>query len=158
MRTIVARDLMTPEILGVDESWTVQEATQYLVDHAISGAVVRNESGEIAGVLSLTDIASNSADGGSRVGIDRSQPGFYASGWDEQVDPSDLARMHFTDSGCTVGEVMTPDVFSVDADAPVSEIATTMLGAHIHRLLVTEDGEFVGLISTSDLLGLLVQD
>lgn len=55
-----------------------------------------------------------------------------------------------------VRDVMTPSVFSVREDATVSEIATTLLHHHLHRVLVLRDGEVVGLISTSDLLGLLV--
>ncbi len=158
MRPIVARDLMTPEVLGVRESSTVQEVAAYLVDHEISGAVVRNDRGEITGVVSLSDIASAAADRGTRVGVDRSWPDFYASDWDDRLDASDLSRVHFADTELAVREVMTPDVFSVDADAVVSEVARTMLESHIHRVLVRENDEFVGVISTSDLLGLLVQN
>ena len=57
-----------------------------------------------------------------------------------------------------VGEIMTPTVFSVGEDASVSEIASLMLRGHLHRLLVTRDERPVGIVSTSDLLGLMVEE
>lgn len=158
MRPIVARDLMTPDVLGVPETWTVQETAQYLVDHEISGAVVRAEDGRTTGVVSLTDIAAAAADQSSRIGVDRRWPGFYASDWDERLDTTDLARMRFDPDEPTVGDVMTPDLFTVDVDTEAPAIAREMLESHIHRVLVEEKGEIVGVITTSDPLGLLVQD
>ncbi|HEX9733945.1 MAG TPA: CBS domain-containing protein [Thermoanaerobaculia bacterium] len=57
-----------------------------------------------------------------------------------------------------VADVMTPEVYHVTEDATVSEIASLMIDHHLHRLLVTRDDEPVGIISTSDLLGLLIDD
>ena len=39
----------------------------------------------------------------------------------------------------------------------VSEVAATLLDLHLHRLLVIDEDELVGIISTSDLIGLLVE-
>jgi CBS domain-containing protein len=36
-------------------------------------------------------------------------------------------------------------------------VAERMVESHIHRLLVTRDEKVVGILSTSDLLGLLVE-
>jgi CBS domain-containing protein len=43
-------------------------------------------------------------------------------------------------------------------DTPVSELAETLIEEHVHRLLVTRDERVVGIVSTSDLLGLLVEE
>ena len=61
-------------------------------------------------------------------------------------------------SGWTVADIMTPEVYSVAEDAQVSEIASTLLDNHLHRLLVIRDGTSAGIISTSDLLGLLIDE
>jgi len=37
-------------------------------------------------------------------------------------------------------------------------VASRMLDSHVHRLLVTRDGRPVGIITTSDLLGLLIDE
>ncbi len=57
-----------------------------------------------------------------------------------------------------VGDIMTPEVRSVTEDAPVPEVATVMLENHMHRVLVTRDNLPVGIVSTTDLLGLLVEE
>ena len=57
-----------------------------------------------------------------------------------------------------VGEIMTPTIFSVGEDATVSEVASVMLRGHLHRLLVTRDDRPIGIVSSSDLLGLLVEE
>jgi CBS domain-containing protein len=57
-----------------------------------------------------------------------------------------------------VRDIMTPAIESVPEDATVSEVASRMLDSHVHRLLVTRDGRPVGIITTSDLLGLLIDE
>jgi len=58
----------------------------------------------------------------------------------------------------TVRDIMTPALVSVTEDATVSEVASKMLDGHVHRLLVTREGQPLGIITTSDLLGLLVDE
>ena len=55
----------------------------------------------------------------------------------------------------TVGDVMTPHVVSVDANATPRQIANVMRGRSIGCVIVTEHGRTVGLITVSDLLDLL---
>jgi CBS domain-containing protein len=37
-------------------------------------------------------------------------------------------------------------------------VAETLINSHIHRLLVTSDERVVGIVTSSDLLGLLVRE
>jgi CBS domain-containing protein len=52
---------------------------------------------------------------------------------------------------------MTPSIFAVDEEMPVSRVAEKMIRSHLHRLLVTRRRKVVGILTTSDLLGLLVE-
>ena len=69
----------------------------------------------------------------------------------------DIAASSFAGSQ-TVADLMTPDIQSVPEEAIVPEIASLMLEDHLHRVLVVRDGKPVGIVSTSDLLGLLVHE
>ncbi len=69
----------------------------------------------------------------------------------------DIAAGTFSTSH-TVAEIMTPDIQSVPEEAMVSEVASLMLEDHLHRVLVVRDDQPVGIVSTSDLLGLLVDE
>jgi CBS domain-containing protein len=60
------------------------------------------------------------------------------------------------DGDIHVREIMTPIVYAVPEEMPVPEVAERMIESHIHRLLVTRGEKVVGILSTSDLLGLLV--
>ena len=66
--------------------------------------------------------------------------------------------MSVQEEGVSAEELMNSTIYSVDVETPASEVAKTMLDSHIHRLLVTEDDKLVGIITTSDLLGLLVEE
>ncbi len=158
MRPIVARDLMTPKVLSVDQNLTLAELAAFLIDHQITGAVVEADPGEYVGVVSITDVAAATADGGERITRDRTRPDFYVRGWQETLAEEELSSLHLEEDGLLVRDIMTSSICSVDAEATVSEVAATMLKGHLHRVLVTEGDELVGIISTSDLLGLLVDD
>ncbi len=158
MRPIVASDLMTLDVLSVPGNLSLAELAAFLVDHQISGAAVVDEDQRFIGVVSATDVATAAAEGGERIGWGRTRNDFYARGWESKLDREDLSTMRLEEDGLRVRDVMTPTIYSVPMDATASEVATTMLKSHLHRLLVTDGDEIVGIISTSDLLGLLVDE
>jgi CBS domain-containing protein len=157
MRKITAHDLMNPDVLTVRDSMSVRELARFLLDKQISGAPVVDEKGNLAGVVSLTDIvavASNDVD----VANDRRNPDFYLRDLEETYSEEEVQNFRIEEEDLPVREIMTPTVYSVDEEATVSEIASMMLDGHLHRILVTRNGTAVGIISTSDLLGLLVEE
>lgn len=156
MRLLTAKDVMNPNVITVFDDMSVDEAAGVLVDNEISGAPVENRDGQLVGVLSLTDIAEASAEG-RQFDNDRSNPEFFVRGWEEKLTVEEMRRFHVEDEGVLVREIMTPTVYSVDESTPIAEVAETMIDSHIHRLLVTHDEKPTGIISTSDLLGLLVE-
>jgi CBS domain-containing protein len=152
MRPITASDLMNPEVLTVQTGMTVRELASFLIDNEISGAPVADGEGRLVGVVSLADIAA-AATGEDRSGEDGS--GYFGRAWeDESLDEEDVEDLPL--DGMRVADIMTPQVYSVKEDATVSEIASLLLKQHLHRLLVTREDRAVGIITTSDLLGLLV--
>ncbi len=157
MRPITAADLMNPEILTVPENMTVRELARFLVDNQITGAPVEDETGKLVGVVSLVDIAAVASDAGD-VSADRSSPDFYVRGWEDTISDEEIRSFRVDNEDLLVGEIMTPTIFSVGEDAPVSEVASMMLRGHLHRVLVTRDERPLGIVTTSDLLGLLIDE
>ena len=172
MRPITAADVMNPNVLTVRDDMTVAGLARFLVEHEISGAPVADAEGRLVGVVSVTDVAvavSERAAAGERRVPGRSE--FFARAWEEEgAEPFGVEEIGIgaggesgeggdaRDGGRTVRDIMTPTVYSVPEDTPVSEVAETMIESHVHRLLVTREGRVVGILSTSDLLGLLVED
>lgn len=57
----------------------------------------------------------------------------------------------------TAEDAMTREIVMVGPDATVDELARTMLEHHVHRLLVGEDRELRGVVTTFDLLRVLAR-
>ena len=155
MRDITARDLMNPEVLTVPDSMSVRELARFLTGKQISGAPVVDEDGNLTGVVSVTDVAA-AASNEVGIGPERRNPDFYLRDLEQAYSQEDLQQFHIEQEDLPVRQIMTPTVYSVDEEATVPEIARMMLDGHLHRILVTSSGNAVGIISTSDLLGLLV--
>lgn len=153
MRLITASDLMNPAVLTVRDDMTVEELASYLVDNEITGAPVLDRRGRLVGVVSLVDIAEV-ASGNPRPGAAR--PGFFQRVPEGRLSDEALERLRRGSDQLKVRDIMTPEIFTVSEDAAVSEVASKMLREHLHRLLVIRGSEVVGIVSTSDLLGLLV--
>ena len=146
---------MNAKILTVNQEMSVRELATFLIDHEISGAPVEDADGRLVGLVSTTDLARNAAETGSLEETDEHP--FFHSWAGGGLDADDLAELHIEEDGLTVGEIMTPTVFAVDVEAPVSHVARSMLDGHLHRLLVIDDERVVGIVSTSDLLRLLAE-
>lgn len=152
MRPITASDLMNPEVLTVREDMTVRELASFLIENEISGAPVADAEGRLVGVVSLVDIAAVASGEGRRA----EGAGFFGPDWDDGLDEEDMEDLPLDQDGLRVADIMTPQIYSVMEDSTVSEIASLMLKGHLHRLLVTREDRAIGIITTSDLLGLLV--
>jgi CBS domain-containing protein len=155
MTDLVARDIMNPEVLTVQDEMSVRELSSFLTSREISGATVEDSDGKLIGVVSLTDIALSASRSRSMPARDQSNPDFFVRGWEDSLEMSELAGFTIEDESLRVRQIMTAAVYEVDEAASVSEVAKTMLGGHLHRVLVTSGGKVVGIITTSDLLKLL---
>ncbi|MEA2693453.1 MAG: hypothetical protein QOJ16_2840 [Acidobacteriota bacterium] len=155
MRPITAADVMNPRVLAASADWTLPELADFLVEHEISGAPVVDAAGRLVGVVSVTDIAAAMAveSGGAHKGSD-----FWKSAWPEGPSRDTLAGLVARGVRLTVREIMTPQVYTVVEDTPVGELAETLVEEHVHRLLVTREERVVGIVSTVDLLGLLIEE
>lgn len=157
MRPITAGDVMNPNVLTVPEDMTVEELAGFLVENEISGAPVVDPAGRLVGVVSVTDLARSVAQGTDPAG--RPGPDFFVSEWSGTPRPDQIGELRFGQQPeMRVRDIMTPAVYSVDEQTPVPEVAETLIKSHIHRLLVTRGERVVGIVTTSDLLGLLVRE
>jgi predicted transcriptional regulator len=152
--TRTVKDLMNPDIMTVADEMTTDALARYLIEREISGAPVVDSQGRLIGVVSMTDIGRNMADP-SDVESWRSS-GFYR---DIAADFTleDSAERYDEEPTVTVRDVMTPVVHQVPATASVTEAARIMVDQHIHRLVVTEGKEPVGIITSMDVLKMVAE-
>jgi CBS domain-containing protein len=157
MRALTARDLMNPDVLKVRDDMSLTDLAEFLTENEISGAPVEDDEGRLVGIVSLSDLAAAITGERDQAVLDHSEPNFFLRSWEEKFNAEDLAGLRIAESEAKVGEIMTPSIFAVDEEAPVSQIAEKMIHSHVHRLLVTRNHRTVGILTTSDLLGLLVE-
>ena len=153
-KTRNVKELMNPDIMTVADEMTTDELARYLVEREISGAPVVDSQGHLIGVVSMTDISRNMAEL-SDVEPSRSS-GFYRDiASDFTLDDS---GEHYADQrAVTVRDVMTPVIHQVPVTASAAEAARIMVDHHIHRLVVTQGKEPVGIITSMDVLKMVAE-
>jgi predicted transcriptional regulator len=146
-KTRNVKDLMNPDIMTVADEMTTDELARYLIEREISGAPVVDSQGHLVGVVSMTDIGRNMAEPSDFT----SRSNFYR---DDAVNLTleDLGQRYVEERAATVRDVMTPVIHKVPVTASVAEVARIMVEQHIHRLVVTEGKDPVGIITSMDLL------
>ncbi len=142
-----AAELMTPKPITVRAAATVKEAIRIMVDHGISALPVIDDHGKSVGVLSQTDIVIH-----DRNKQAEAVPEYYSTTDSFTGGTRLLARFSLdTQDNTRVHEIMTPTVFAVRPDDPVTRVVGDMVAFKIHRLFVTDhNGALLGVISGFD--------
>ncbi len=157
MRPIVAKDLMSTDVMTVPDHLPIDELSEFFLDNEITGAPVAGEDGVVAGVVSVVDIARVRSEP-SEEAWETLTPTYYDRAEDPRIGKDGIRIFHVGGDTKRVRDIMNSQLHSVGENATVTEIASAMIRNHIHRLLVIENNRLVGVISTSDLLGLLVDE
>ncbi len=151
-----ARDIMTKALVFAEPQQDLAEVETLLLEHRISGVPVVDH-GRLVGVLSRGDIARvqvlmNSLDGQvtDQLRWSDQADGFqHSQGTEFQGFRKMLERL-------TVKDAMRDQVITCAPDAAIAEVAETMVRQHLHRIIVVERDHAVGIISSLDLVKLLV--
>ena len=148
---------MTTEVLTVQGDWYLDRLAGFLVENGISGAPVLGEDGEVIGVVSLNDIVRHRAEGTQEAPDEPSL--FFQEPLETRLSKEDLRTLQVREvENVTTQQIMTKVVFSVEEDTPVSEIAGVMVQGRVHRILVMNGPKIAGIISSLNLLELLMDE
>lgn len=132
---MLAKDLMTPDVITLTPETTVGQALEILVRHGVSGAPVVEAGGRIFGVLTEEDLM------------------LYYEYPEECRYDTPLKDAKVLGAG-----LVTRGVISVSPDTPAEDIATLFIGRKIKRVPVVAGGRLLGIVSRRDLLkGLLAK-
>ncbi|MDN5292992.1 MAG: hypothetical protein PWQ91_24 [Eubacteriales bacterium] len=143
---MLARDIMTKEVITVKPDTTVEEVIKILAENKISGVPVVNDHGGVIGIVSEADLLVRDAK--LRVPSFINVLGSLIFLEDPRQLDEDLRKM----VAVKVRELMTEDVITVEEDTPVEEVASLMLKKKINRVPVVSHGKLVGIISRHDIV------
>ena len=123
--TKLVRDLMHPGVFTCQPDATLGQVAVLLTQHKVHALVVPDAEDRPLGIISDYDL--------------------LAGEW-LSVDDESLSAMR----KLTAHDLMSYPVNTVDANMSVKEAAHILIEKEVSRLLVTEDGKPVGVISTTD--------
>ncbi len=140
---MLAKDIMTTDIVTIAPSLRVEEIARLLLSRNISGVPVIDDRDRLIGLVSEGDLLRRTEGGTER------QRSWWLS---LLASPEESARDYIKTHGRTAEQVMTREVVTVTADTPVGEIAQILERRRIKRVPVVEDGRIVGIVSRANLL------
>jgi CBS domain-containing protein len=174
-------EIMSVEVTSLDPDMTLREAVEILSFEHFGGApVVAGE--RVVGVISIADlldfVSSNPGPPTPTEGRAVGESSEEGEAWDSRGEPAatyfgqmwsdvfvqvderfrktaspewDILEEH------VVSEIMTRRLCQLPPETDVRDAAEFMLRAGIHRVLVTEDGRLVGVVSTTDIVKAVAQ-
>ncbi len=150
--TKTVSEIMTSNPITVTPETPLPEAIQILVDQKIGGLPVVDSTGELVGILSESDLMWREA------GLETPP---YIMILDSVIylqNPAQHEKEVHKVLGQTVGEVMSDQIITINAEQSVKEAATIMHENKIRRLPVIEEkeGKLVGIITQSDILRTMI--
>lgn len=147
-------DLMTRSLLVANADWRVSELAEFLVSNGISGAPVVDAHERVVGVVSVTDIARHASMVEDEPGAHHHQ--YYTDTLDFTLDDDLFIEYEAEeDDVALVRDIMTPAVLDVDVHTSAREASLAMVNNRIHRVMVSDKGRVVGIVSALDILELL---
>ena len=148
-----ARNFMQTDLVTVTPETSVFDIQRMFVEEEIHGAPVVDDDGVVRGVVSSLDLLRIARDDHDATSSYFSQETPYAADWTRVPE-----SLHDRLRGMTAADAMTRELVSVSPDAPIAEVARVMRDQRIHRVLVLEAGELVGVITSFDLLRAFVRE
>src|SRR5262245_47630068 len=151
LRAQTAAELMTEQVVSIEQNAPLHQAVATLVDRNFSAAPVIDAAGRPVGVLSMTDIVIHDR---NAVAYARPVPEYYLKS-DLQAaigEPAGGFQVEVADR-TPVRDLMTPVVFSVRPETSARQVIEQMLQLRVHRLFVIDgDGVLIGVVSMTDVL------
>jgi CBS domain-containing protein len=145
-----AKDIMTKEVVCVNPDMRINELDKVFVRDRINGAPVVNESGDLIGVVSKSDIINYDLKKGMHAS---SMSDYYSStGLEPQQITDDFVTDNLTFTDATVKDIMQPSVITGQPDDSIQDLSKKMYDKKIHRLVIVEGKKVAGIVSTLDIL------
>ena len=138
-----ATDIMTSEVITVEEDATVQAAAELMAEHGISALPVVDKDTRVIGIVSEGDLLHRAETATEQ----------RRSWWLEMMTSTNqLAGEYIKSHSAKVTDVMTRDVISVTETTPIADIAVLLETHRIKRVPVLRDGRLAGIVSRANLV------
>lgn len=141
------RDIMTKEVITVNEDDTVEKCANLLTTHNLSGLPVVDREGNVTGIITEGDLIKHN----SNVQV----PAFLEilGGIIYLDNPNKFFEDVKKSMGHYVKTVMTKEVTTVSPDEKVEDAATLLVRKKVKRLpVLDQEGKLVGIVARKDIM------
>lgn len=148
---MLAKDVMTRDVITVSPSDKVEEVAKLLLDNKISGVPVVDAERHVLGIITEKDLMVKAGE--------LKMP-FYITLFDSIIFLENPIRFNndlkkYTAS--RVKDAMTSKVLVVEEDTNLNKVVEIMQDKRINRVPVVRHGKLVGIITRNDILKSLVR-
>jgi len=145
---IKAAEIMTRNVVCLNEDLDIRECEKILLEKGISGAPVVDTEGHLLGVLSKTDLVTH-----------HYVTGEESSGAEENYHLEGVRGAHvYQYSTPAARDVMTPVPCVATEWSTVSELAALMVRREVHRVIICRERKVVGIVSSMDILRAIAKE
>jgi CBS domain-containing protein len=138
-----AHQIMTRPVITVTPETTIVEAANTMLQKHVSGLPVVDAAGKLVGIISEGDFIRR-----SEIGTQRKRGRFLKFILGPGKEATDFVHEH----GHKVGEIMTPEPFTITEDTTLEQIVELMERNNVRRLPVTRGDNIIGIVSRANLL------
>lgn len=143
---MLAKDMMTKDVITVSGEETLQNVAKIFIEKNISGVPVVDEQNHVIGVISEGDLVYQQKPLAKPIFINLFD-GIL------QIDRKEFVEGLNKMAAYKVSQLMTKDVITAYEDTPVEEIADLMINKKINRLpIVDDEGHLQGLVTRQDII------
>jgi CBS-domain-containing membrane protein len=143
---ILAQDIMTREVITVQEETSVSEAARLMTENHISGLPVLNSAQNLVGIVCESDII----DQGKQLHLPTvvNLMGYIVFLESSKRLEKELKKM----TGLACRDIMSAPVRTVSPDSTLEQIATLMAGHKMHSIPVMAGEKLVGIVGKKDIV------
>src|SRR6202047_882959 len=138
-----AHQIMTRQVITIAIDAPIVDAANSMLRNHISGLPVVDKAGRLVGIISQGDFIRR-----AEIGTQRKRGRWLKF----LVGPGRAASDFVHESGRKVGEIMTPEPYTVTEDAALEDIVDLMERHNIKRVPVMHEGKLAGIVTRSNLL------
>lgn len=145
---MLVADIYNTDITPIQESMTVEEALEFLIKKHFNGVVVLNKAEQVAGVLSLQDIAAAIVPEEIRENSVLAEAMYKPDFFREQCH----AMRHKK-----VKDIMRADVVKATPETDVMEIIAEFLNNDLYIVPVVDGEKAIGIVTRSEIKSALAK-
>ena len=153
MADISAKDIMTKNVVTINQEASIEELSELLLNNKISGVPVVDNDGKMVGIATEGDVIVKDTD----LHFPR-----YFKLLDSIIYLESLTK--FKNSlkkhlAIKVSEIMTTRVVSCLPETLMEDVANLMVDNKVNRIpVISEDGKPIGIITRADIVKSMVQN